>query len=138
MLWQANLSQIMVESVPLEQTIYLSSKEAGPAGAQAAPKAGYTYEGAEIHGDLGQAAGIQGLHQDTFDDWEAPESMANVPAIYAALKPAMDSAPARFRAMGEDEHATDWRRKGPDLRPLLPMLHPSEPTAKATPHPRAT
>src|SRR2546427_2561984 len=34
---------------------------------------------------------VQGLHRDTFDDWDAPESMANVPAIYAALRPAMRS-----------------------------------------------
>lgn len=138
MLWQANLSQVLVESVPLEQTIYLSSKEAGLAGSTAAPKAGYTYEGAEMHGDLGQAAGVQGLHKDSFDDWEAPESMANVPAIYAALHPAMDSATARFRAMWEDEHATDWRLKAPDVMRLLLMLDPSETMRGATSHSMAT
>ncbi len=138
MLWQANLSQIMVESVPLEQTIYLSSKEAGPGAATAAPKAGYTYEGGEMHGDLGQLAGVQGLHRDTFDDWEAPESMANVPAIYAALKPAMDSATARFRAMWEDEHAADWRLKAPDVLRLLLLLDPSEGMRRAVAHSLAT
>src|SRR5258706_14976876 len=138
MLWQANLSQIQVESVPLEQTIYLTSKERGTGAATAAPKAGYTYEGAEMHGELGQLAGIQGLHRDTFDDWEATESMANVPAIYAALRPAMDSATARFRAMWEDEHATDWRLKAPDGMRLLLMLDPSESTREATAHAMGT
>jgi len=138
MLWQANLSQIMVESVPLEQTIYLSTQHGTSAKAASGPKAGYTYEGHEIHGDIGQAVGVQGLHKDTFDDWEAPESMANVPAIYAALKPAMDSATARFRAMWEDEQATDWRFKAPDVMRLLLMLDPSEEMRKAASHSLAT
>jgi hypothetical protein len=138
MLWQANLSQIAVESVPLEQTIYLSSQHEKTAKAASGPKAGYTYEGGEIHGDIGQAVGVQGLHKDTFDDWEAPESMANVPAIYAALKPAMDSATARFRAMWEDEHATDWRLKAPDVMRLLIMLDPSESMRQAASHSLAT
>lgn len=138
MLWQANLSQVMVESVPLEQTIYLSSRHGESSQAAEGAKAGYTYEGHEMHGDLGQAGGAQGLHRDTFDDWEAPESMANVPAIYAALRSAMESATARFRAMWEDEHATDWRLKAPDVLRLLLMLDPSEDMRQATSHSMAT
>ncbi|HEY6868053.1 MAG TPA: HEAT repeat domain-containing protein [Candidatus Eisenbacteria bacterium] len=139
MLWQANLSQIMVESVPLEQTIYLSSRErGGPAAAAEAPKAGYTYEGGEMHADLGQAPGAQGLHVDTFDDWEAPESMVNVPAVYASMASTMDAAVARFRAMWEDEHATDWRQKAPDVLRLLMTLDPYEGMRQATSHAMAT
>ena len=138
MLWQANLSQIMVESVPLEQTIYLSSKEGVTSHVTTAPKAGYTYEGAEIHAELGQAVGVQGLHKDSFDDWEAPESLANVPAVYETLLPTMESAAARFRAMWEDEYATDWRLKAPDVLRLLLTLDPSEEMRKATAHSMAT
>ena len=138
MLWQANLSQIMVESVPLEQTIYLSSRERGAARDASAPKAGYTYEGGEMHADLGTAPGIQGLHRDTFDDWEAPESMANVPTVYASLLPSMESATARFRAMWEDEQATDWRLKAPDVLRLLLSLDASEDMRAACAHAMGT
>ena len=138
MLWQANLSQILVESVPLEQTIYLSTREGSSAAASAAPKAGYTYEGAEMHADLGQAPGAQGLHVDTFDDWDAPESMANVPAVYASMASSMEAAVVRFRAMWEDEHTTDWRLKTPDVLRLLMTLDPSEAMRQATSHSMAT
>ena len=138
MLWQANLSQIAVESVPLEQTIYLSSRERSVVKDERASKAGYTYEGDEMHADLGTAAGVQGLHKDTFDDWEAPESMANVPTVYASLLPAMESATARFRSMWEDEQATDWRLKAPDVLRLLISLDSSEDMRAACAHAMAT
>lgn len=138
MLWQANLSQIQVESVPLEQTIYLSTKEGGSPRALEAAKTGYTYEGGELHADLGQAAGVQGLHVDTFDDWEAPETMINMPAVYRQLEPTMDSATARFRSLWEDEQSTDWRLKAPDVFRLMLALDPGEDMRVAVAHSLAT
>ena len=138
MLWQANLSHITVESVPLEQTIYLSSKEGGRARSAEATRTGYTYEGDEMHAELGQMAGVQGLHKDTFDDWEAPESTINLPSTFTSLQGAMESATARFRTMWEDEQDTDWRLKAPDVLRLMIVLDPSEEMRAAAAHSVAT
>src|SRR6266545_419296 len=68
LLWQANLAHIQIETVPPEQTIYLYSKKGRKD--PVAPTRGLAYAlaptGSEIRADLGQAAGSQGLHRDTF------------------------------------------------------------------------
>lgn len=91
LLWQANLSHIQVEAVPLEQTIYLS-----------------TQAGAEIHSDLHQAAGVQGLHRDTFDDWALPEGAVDVPEAFGRLGPLAEAARPGFLAAWELESSTGW------------------------------
>ncbi len=138
MLWQANLDQIVVESVPIEQIIYLSAEDAPAPPTADEPKAGYTYAGEQLHADLGQGAGFQGLHKDTFDDWEAPESTATVTALYGRLQPAMESALWRFRSMWEDEHGTDWRKMAPDVLRMLLELDPGDETHAAVSHAVAT
>src|SRR5262249_38675178 len=76
LLWQANLSMIRFEAVPLERMIYLSSRPGG--GAAQEERHGQMYAwtptGSEIRSELGQAMGAQGLHKDTFDDWDLPEA----------------------------------------------------------------
>src|SRR5215831_3513227 len=76
LLWQANLTYVRVEAVPLEQTIYLSSRRPGNRDKSDMELNQLAFNwapsGDEIRADLGQGPGAQGLHRDTFDDWELP------------------------------------------------------------------
>ena len=116
LLWQANLSHIQVEAVPLEQTIYLSSHAgSGPAGApeQRGQAFAWSPTGTEIHADLGQTAGAQGLHRDTFDDWTLPEGTVEVPEAFARLEPVADAARPGFLAAWDLESSTPWIEQAP-------------------------
>jgi hypothetical protein len=111
LLWQANLAHVRLEAVPLEQTIFLSAGGGGGA-AEAPDPRGQAYadtpSGSEIRAELGQAAGAQGLHRDTFDDWELPDTAADVPAAFARLAPGADAARRDFLAGWEEEAAVPW------------------------------
>jgi len=124
-LWQANLTRIQIEAVPLEQTIYLSAHAVGGPSDDPERK-GQVYawapSGAEIRADLGQLAGAQGLHRDTFDDWELPAEAVEVPAAFARLQPAAAAARADFLACWEAENSTEWTVQATELlRGLLAM-----------------
>ena len=125
LLWQANLSHIQIEAVPLEQTIYLSAQAGGGAG-DPQKKRGQVFAwspaGAEIHTDLGQVAGVQGLHRDTFDDWALPEEAVDVPEAFARLGPLADAARPGFVAAWGLENSTGWTEEAPRfLRGLLAL-----------------
>jgi hypothetical protein len=136
LLWQANLSFVQIESVPLEQTIYLSSsknrKASGPGTRGLAY--GWSPSGAEIRADLGQAVGSQGLHRDTFDDWPLPEVHSQAPSAYRALLPAAEVLRASTLAAWEDECRHDWTEvAGGVLRQVL-AFDSSEDTRQALAH----
>jgi len=134
LLWQANLSHIQIEAVPLEQTIYLSSQAGGGQG-DAREKRGQVFAwspaGAEIHTDLGQAAGVQGLHRDTFDDWALPEAAADVPEAFARLGPLAEAARPGFLAAWDLESSTGWIDQAPVLLRGLYALDGSEDMRRA-------
>lgn len=136
-LWQANLTGILLEAVPLEQTIYLSSR---PGGGHAGDgdRRGQTFAwsptGSEIRADLGQVASGQGLHRDTFDDWELPEPGTDVSAAYQILLPAMEAARPRFLAGWEAERSVNWDRQVPEFVRALLTLDPGEDTRRALAH----
>ncbi len=141
LLWQANLGQVRLEAVPLEQTIYLST-QAGGGPADAAGPDGLAYAdapgGAEIRCDLGQMAGAQGLHRDTFDDWPLPDGTADVPAAFARLEPEAAEACRAFVAAWEAEDSAGWTAQAPDfLRGLLAM-DDSEDTRRVLVHSATT
>jgi hypothetical protein len=102
--------------VPLEQTIYLSSQAGGsPGGAQEKRGQAFAWSpaGTEIHTDLGQAAGVQGLHRDTFDDWVLPEEAVDVPAAFARLGAQAEAACPAFLAAWNDENSAGWIEQAP-------------------------
>lgn len=117
LLWQANLHGIHLEAVPLEQTIYLSTRAGGGGPEEEKRGQGYAVAptGSEIRADLGQLAGAQGLHRDTFDDWALPLESADVPAAWAALEGVGMAASARFLADWERENAAPWTAQAPIL-----------------------
>jgi hypothetical protein len=125
LLWQANLPHIQLEAVPLEQTIYLSSHAGGGTdGAQ--EKKGQLFAwsptGKEIHAELGQVAGAQGLHRDTFDDWALPQETVDVPGTFARLEPLAEAALPGFLAAWNLESSTGWVEQAPAfLRCLLAL-----------------
>jgi len=122
LLWQANLNKIHVESVPLEQTIYLSSRRTAGGGSGGARGHAFAVapEGEEIRADLGQVAGPQGLHRDTFDDWELPDEETDVMEAYMTLLPEMESARAQFEMDWVQEWVGDWNIEAPQvLRELV-------------------
>ena len=134
LLWQANLSHVQVEAVPLEQTIYLSSHAGGgPAGEP--ERRGQTFAwspaGTEIRSDLGQAPGVQGLHRDTFDDWTLPEGTFEVPEAFARLEPLADAARPGFLAAWNLENSTPWIEQAPAFLRGLHALDGSEDMRRA-------
>jgi len=134
LLWQANLSHIRIEAVPLEQTIYLFSRAGGDRGG-ATEKQGQVFAwspaGEEIHTDLGQAPGVQGLHRDTFDDWALPEEAVDVPEAFARLRPLADAARPAFLAAWDRENSTGWIEQAPVLLRGLHALDGSEDMRRA-------
>ena len=134
LLWQANLSHIQIEAVPLEQTIYLSSQAGGgPGGAheQRGQVFAWSPAGTEIHTDLGQAAGVQGLHRDTFDDWALPEEAVNVPEAFARLGAQAEAARPGFLAAWDLENSTGWIEQAPVFFRGLYALDGSEDMRRA-------
>jgi len=125
LLWQANLPHVQIEAVPLEQTIYLSAEAAGaPSGDRTESGQIYAWSptGSEIRAELGQVAGPQGLHRDTFDDWALPAESVEVPGAFAALEAGAGAAAAAFRAAWDTEASTDWTVEAPAfLRGLLAL-----------------
>jgi HEAT repeat protein len=134
LLWQANLSHVRIEAVPLEQTIYLSS-QAGGGERGAREKRGQVFAwspaGTEIHTDLGQAAGVQGLHRDTFDDWVLPEEAVDVPEAFARLGPLAEVARPGFLAAWDRENSTAWIEQAPVFLRGLHALDDSEDMRRA-------
>jgi HEAT repeats len=127
LLWQANLNAIRLEAVPLEQTIYLSSKAGGTGTGGETRGQGYAWSpsGSEIRADLGQLPGSQGLHRDTFDDWVLPTESVDVAEAYARLEPAMAPARERFLADWQKESAVAWTTQAKALLQELVQLDPS-------------
>jgi HEAT repeat protein len=142
LLWQANLSHVQIEAVPLEQTIYLLSSHEG--GDQEPTQEGrgqvfaWSPAGAEIRADLGQAAGVQGLHRDTFDDWVLPEEAVDVPGAFALLGPLADSARPDFLAAWDRENSAGWIEQAPDFLRGLHALDGSEDMRRALGHSTVT
>jgi len=150
MLWQANLTHVMVESVPLEQTIYLSSHEgsggggggggdgSGDGSGGAEKKSGYNYAGGEIHADLGLGAGPQGLHKDSFDDWEVKEAEIHVPAAFEAMQAKIDIARVSLFRQWEEERTMEWTLTAPELLRRILRLQPDDDTRGAVAHAAAS
>lgn len=137
MLWQANLNMIQIESVPLEQTIYLSSRRPS-GGSDGGGTRGHAFvmapAGEELHADLGQAGGPQGLHRDTFDDWELPDETTDVMEAYMALLPDMEAARAQFQIDWVQEWVADWAVDAPEVLREVLAQDASIPTRRALTH----
>lgn len=136
LLWQANLNKIHVESVPLEQTIYLSSRRAERGGGGGARGHAFAWapEGEEIRADLGQVAGPQGLHRDTFDDWELPDEGTDVMEAYMSLLPGMEAARAQFQLDWVQEWMADWNVEAPSVLREIMVQDGSLKTRRALTH----
>jgi len=136
LLWQANLGSMFVESVPLEQTIYLSSHR--PRSDGTGDFRGQTFawaaSGSEIRADLGQMAGAQGLHRDTFDDWRLPDVHAHSAQAYQALQPQIEASRARFMEAWQAEQSIPWTAMAPPLLRATLALSPAEDTRTALTH----
>ena len=137
MLWQANLEHVQLEAVPLEQTIYLSHC-AGGGQPNTREQKGQVYAcsptGSEIRADLGQLAGVQGLHRDTFDDWALPDETVDVPEAFARLEFAAEAARPGFLADWESENSSEWSARAPDFLRGLHTLDGSEDMRRALAH----
>jgi HEAT repeat protein len=134
LLWQANLSSVQLEAVPLEQTIYVSARPGGEE-TKGVSRKGQAYAwsptGSEIRADLGQAVGTQGLHRDTFDDWPLPEETVDVPAAFERLLPAAEAALPGFLSAWDLENSTTWAEQAPVFVRGLLALDGSEDTRRA-------
>ena len=135
LLWQGNLTHVQIESVAIEQTIYLSVRRGGGGGpVQQTQAYAWSPQGAEIRGALGQAAGTQGLHRDTFDDWELPEDDIDARAAWAALEGSIDDATSRLAARWKTENEKPWTAVASQLARQMLELDPSDDTRIALGH----
>lgn len=137
LLWQANLRDIQIESVPLEQAIYLSAKAVRKKSAGGATKGlafAWAPSGGEIRAELGQGAGSQGLHRDTFDDWPLPEVHAQAVNAYRTLLPVIGPLRAGMLAEWEAESTRDWTEDAPDVLRQILALDPREETRRGLAH----
>jgi hypothetical protein len=126
LMWQANTTHILIDSVPIEQTIYLSSRRptgGGGGGAHQGQSYVWSPAGDEIRADIGQMSGAAaGLHKDTFDDWVMPAESTEVEAAYRKLIPAIEFARMRLSTEWVGERSTDWTLQAPDvLRQVVAM-----------------
>ncbi len=131
LMWQANTTHVEIDAVPIEQTIYLSSRRptgGGGGGGRQGQSYAWSPAGGEIRADIGQASGVaQGLHRDTFDDWPLPEETAEVPEAYQKILPAMEFARMRLSTEWVGERSTDWTLQAPDV---LRQIHAMSPDAE--------
>jgi hypothetical protein len=136
LLWQANLREIQIESVPLEQAIYLSAKAARKRGDSASKGLAFAWapSGSEIRADLGQEAGSQGLHKDTFDDWPLPEVHTQAVNAYRALLPVIEPLRAGTLAQWEEERNGDWSEDAAVVLRQMLALDPGEEMQRSLAH----
>ena len=135
LLWQANLTHIKVDSAPLEQQIYLSADPQAPKSQGGVrPVYASTPGGDEFHAELGQAAGAQGLHRDTFDDWELPETSASVPETYEQLSQEMEFSRSHFTHAWKEEAERDWKQQAVEVLREIISLDPGEDTRRSLSH----
>lgn len=136
LVWQANLTHMRLEAVPLEQTIYLHSHRTRKRRKEQTDGQGYAWtpSGSEIHAELGQVAGAQGLHKDTFDDWELPWRVPDVREAYERLQPLMDEHRVRFATAWERERSADWTDTAPAAFRQILKLDSSEEMRHALSH----
>jgi len=132
LMWQANLTHIKVDAVPLEQTIYLSSRKArrkDPFGnAFRALAFNWAPSGEEVHADLGQTKGAQGLHRDTFDDWDLPVQTADPVKAYQSLLPEVDLAQSFLMSSWAEERDRHWNDEAEALLRHLVEADPADDT----------
>lgn len=138
LMWQANTVHIQIDAVPVEQTIYLSSRPAsggGGGGGYRGQSFAWSPTGGEIRADIGQAAGVaQGLHKDTFDDWPLPEGAVDVEPAYQKMLPAMEFARMRLTTEWVGERSTDWTLQAPDVLRQIYSVSPGSDTRRLLAH----
>ena len=118
LLWQAHTTRILIDAVPVSQTIYLSSKRYASAARRRLHGLAFNLapSGEEIHADVGQLAGAaQGLHRDTFDDWPLPKTYVDVPAAYEILTKGMQFVRSVLLTEWSAERGMDWTVEVPNL-----------------------
>ena len=142
LMWQANTTHVLIDAVPIEQTIYLSSRRPMPGGGGGGTRGqGYVWSpaGDEIRADIGQVSGMaQGLHRDTFDDWPLPEETGDVAEAYQKILPAMEFARMRLSTEWVGERSTDWTIQAPDVLRQLAAMSPDADTRALLAHSAAT
>jgi HEAT repeat protein len=129
LLWQANPVRILIEAVPLSQTIYLSSRRSSAAtgAGQRGQAFAWSPSGSEIRADIGQLAGVaQGLHRDTFDDWPLPDEHVEVPEAYERLIHGIQFVRTQLVTEWGGERAVDWTVDAPVVLRRALALDPGD------------
>jgi len=142
LMWQANTTHVQIDAVPVEQTIYLSSRRpsgSGGGGGGMGQSYGWSPSGSEIRADIGQLSGMaQGLHRDTFDDWPLPAESAEVPESYQRILPSMEFARMRLSTEWVGERSTDWTILAPDVLRQIASMSNDDQTLSLLAHAAAT
>jgi hypothetical protein len=132
LLWQDHLSHIVIESVPLEQVIYLSApRPSGSGGGPSLERGPLEPGGAEMHAALRQGRAAQGLHRDVFEDWARPSSSPDAVELWQARSAAFQAALADYLDRCRGELAASWTASVPGTVRHMMALDPSEGTRAA-------
>jgi HEAT repeat protein len=134
LLWQANLSQVAVEAAPLEQTFYFSNQQmtvSETRGRSTGAAVTGAVSGTEVRAQLGQTAGGQGLHLDTFDDWGLATETVDVPAAFEKLQQTVEPSRQHVLDMWTEEKDCDWDARVPELFRGIAQVDPTEDTRAA-------
>jgi HEAT repeat protein len=135
LLWQSNLGALHVQTVPPEQQIFLSTRRPRRGRRSFRGQAfAWGVSGADIRADLGQMAGAQGLHRDTFDDWRLPDVHAHPPQAYLAILPNVEASKTRLKEAFEQEIAVPWTSLAPRFIRLVVGISPDVDTRWAFCH----
>ena len=129
LLWQANLSHVVVEASPLEQTFYLtepaSAGDEGRASGRGSREQG-AVTGAEVRTAAGQSSGPQGLH--TFDDWPVVAGSVDVREAFGRLHRTAEAECRTTLDQWTREQDGDWDARVPELFAALVDTDPLEDT----------
>lgn len=128
LLWQANPIRILIDAVPLSQTIYLSSRRSSAGAGGGRRRQAFAWSsGSEIRADIGQLVGVaQGLHRDTFDDWPLPDGHVEVPEAYQRLTRGIQFVRTQLVTEWGEERAVDWTVDAPVVLRRALALDPGD------------
>ncbi len=134
LLWQANLSHVIVEASPLEQTFFLAEPAPGGTVARApGGEPGVTggAGGAEVRVALGSSTAAPGLHVDTFDDWPLVAGSVDVREAFERLEANAEAACRMTLDQWTSENDGDWDQRVSEWFTTLVASDPSEDTRSA-------
>jgi hypothetical protein len=133
LLWQADLTHVVVEASPLEQSFYLAEPGSAAAGSVAPPSNASSGRVA-----LAPEAGPETPRSDDFDDWPIAGGAVDVREAFERLSAGAEAARRALLEPWKREQEDAWDASVPELFRALVESDPREDTRAAFAHATAT